>query len=82
MGSQAGIEAGFIFTAKGGERLMEKMLRYMRTKLQDVKGEVSVEWVLVAVIMAIIIVLAFSPTVQSMLENGIGKIQTQITNAS
>ena len=61
---------------------MKKMLRYMRTKLQDVKGEVSVEWVLVAVIMAIIIVLAFSPTVQNMLENGIGKIQTQITNAS
>jgi Flp pilus assembly pilin Flp len=58
------------------------MLRYMRMKLQDVKGEVSVEWVLVAVIMAIIIVLAFSPTVQNMLENGIGKIQAQITSAT
>jgi Flp pilus assembly pilin Flp len=54
----------------------------MRMKLQDVKGEVSVEWVLVAVIMAIIIVLAFSPTVQSMLENGIGKIDTQISGAT
>ncbi len=61
---------------------MKKMFRYLRMKLQETKGEVSVEWVLVAVIMAIIIVIAFSPTVQSMLETGISRIQSQITSAS
>ncbi len=61
---------------------MKNMLRYMRMKLQDVKGEVSVEWVLIAVIMAIIIVLAFSPTVQTMLTDAIGRIQTQVQTAS
>ena len=61
---------------------MKEMLRYMRMKLQDVKGEVSVEWVLVAVIMAIIIVLAFSPTVQTMLTQAVGRISNEVTNAT
>jgi Flp pilus assembly pilin Flp len=51
-------------------------------KLQDVKGEVSVEWVLVAVIMAIIIVLAFSPTVQTMLQSAVQRISDQVTTAT
>jgi len=61
---------------------MKEILRYMRMKLQDEKGEVSVEWVLVAVIMAIIIVLAFSPTVQAMLTQAIGRISTEVSTAS
>jgi len=54
----------------------------MRMKLQDVKGEVSVEWVLVAVIMAIIIVGVFNPSVQTMLQTAIQAISTQISGAS
>jgi Flp pilus assembly pilin Flp len=61
---------------------MKEILRYMRMKLQDVKGEVSVEWVLVAVIMAIIIVLAFSPTVQTMLTDAINRISAQVSSAT
>ncbi len=61
---------------------MKEMFRYLKMKLQETKGEVSVEWVLVAVIMAIIIVVVFNPTVSQMLTTGIEKIQTQITGAS
>lgn len=61
---------------------MKEMLRYMWTKLKAEEGEVSVEWVLVAVIMAIIIVLAFSPTVQTMLTQAIGRISTQVSSAT
>lgn len=61
---------------------MKEMLRYMWTKLKAEEGEVSVEWVLVAVIMAIIIVLAFSPTVQTMLTQAIGRISAQVTSAT
>ena len=61
---------------------MKNILRYMRMKLQDVKGEVSVEWVLVAVIMAIIIVGVFNPSVQSMLQTAIQAISTQVSGAS
>ena len=61
---------------------MKEILRYMWTKLKAEKGEVSVEWVLVAVIMAIIIVGAFSPTVQAMLQSAINRISTEVSGAS
>jgi Flp pilus assembly pilin Flp len=61
---------------------MKEMLRYMWMKLKAEEGEVSVEWVLVAVIMAIIIVLAFSPTVQTMLTQAINRISAQVTAAT
>ena len=60
---------------------MKEILRYMWTKLKAEKGEVSVEWVLVAVIMAIIIVGAFSPTVQAMLQSAINRISTEVSGA-
>ena len=61
---------------------MKEILKYMWTKLKAEKGEVSVEWVLVAVIMAIIIVGAFSPTVQAMLQTAINRISTEVSGAS
>jgi Flp pilus assembly pilin Flp len=61
---------------------MKEMFRYLRMKLQENKGEVSVEWVLVAVIMAIIIVGVFNPAVSNMLTNAITAISTQISGAS
>jgi Flp pilus assembly pilin Flp len=61
---------------------MKGILRYMWTKLKAEKGEVSVEWVLVAVIMAIIIVGAFSPTVQAMLQAAINRISTEVSGAT
>ena len=60
---------------------MKEMLRYMWMKLRAEKGEVSVEWVLVAVIMAIIIITVFNPTVSNMLSNGITAIGDKITAA-
>ncbi len=61
---------------------MKEMFRYLRKKLQETKGEVSVEWVLVAVIMAIIIIAVFNPAVSNMLTNGIDQIQSQISGAT
>ncbi len=61
---------------------MREMFRYLKMKLQENKGEVSVEWVLVAVIMAIIIIAVFNPAVSNMLTNGIQQIQSQISGAS
>ncbi len=61
---------------------MKEMFRYLRKKLQETKGEVSVEWVLVAVIMAIIIIAVFNPAVSNMLTNGIDQIQSQINGAT
>ncbi len=61
---------------------MREMFRYLKMKLRENKGEVSVEWVLVAVIMAIIIIAVFNPAVSNMLTNGIQQIQSQISGAS
>jgi Flp pilus assembly pilin Flp len=60
---------------------MKEILRYMLTKLRAEKGEVSVEWVLVAVVMAIVIVVAFLPSVQTMLQAAINTISDKVTNA-
>lgn len=61
---------------------MKEMLRYIRMKLQEEKGEVSVEWVLVAVIMAIIIIGVFNPTVATMLTDAIKVISDKIASAA
>jgi Flp pilus assembly pilin Flp len=50
-------------------------------KLKDQKGEVSVEWVLVAVIMGIVIVATFMPNVETALTTGINRISTTMTSA-
>ncbi len=60
---------------------MKEMLRYLWMKLQEEKGEVSVEWVLVAVIMAGIILTVFSPGVTGALNAGIGYITGVINGA-
>jgi Flp pilus assembly pilin Flp len=61
---------------------MKEMLRYMWMKLRESKGEVSVEWVMVAVIMAIIILGAFLPGVGGALNTAIQSISTAIGTAS
>ncbi len=60
---------------------MKKMLKDMRTKLQQEKGEVSVEWALVAIVMAIAIIAAFLPSVQAMLTSAISTISDKIAGA-
>ncbi len=61
---------------------MKEMLRYMRMKMQQEKGEVSVEWALVAVVMAGIILAAFLPGVQGALQQAIDAIKAALTTAS
>jgi Flp pilus assembly pilin Flp len=61
---------------------MKEMLRYMRMKLQEEKGEVSVEWALVAVIMALIIITVFNPAISTMLTAAIGRVSTAVAGAT
>ena len=61
---------------------MKEMLRYMRMKLQEETGEVSVEWALVAVIMALIIATVFNPGVSAALTAAIARISDTISTAS
>jgi Flp pilus assembly pilin Flp len=60
---------------------MKKMLKFLRLKLREEKGEVSVEWALVAVVMAIIIIGAFLPGVRDALGVAIDRISALITSA-
>ncbi len=60
---------------------MKNLLKYMRMKLQDEKGEVSVEWALVAVVMAGVILVVFMPGVQEALTQAIDSIKAKITSA-
>jgi Flp pilus assembly pilin Flp len=59
---------------------MKEMLTYLRLKMQQEKGEVSIEWALVAVVMAIIIIGAFMPGVQTGLQTAITKINGMLNN--
>ncbi len=61
---------------------MKEMLRYVLMKLKQEKGEVSVEWALVAVIMAIIIAGVFMPGVQGGIQTAIDKIKSTLTTAA
>ncbi len=58
---------------------MKEKLKYLQMKRKDEKGEVSVEWALVAVIMAFIILGTFSPGVTSALGAAIASITTALT---
>ncbi len=57
---------------------MKEMLRYLQLKLQQEKGEVSVEWALVALIMALIIAVVFLPGVRGGLDSAIQTITGQL----
>jgi Flp pilus assembly pilin Flp len=59
---------------------MKEMLMYLRMKLQEEKGEVSVEWALIASIMAIVIAAVFYPGVQTALNAAITTITNKINN--
>ena len=61
---------------------MKEMLKYVQMKLKAEKGEVSVEWALVAVIMAAIIVTVFSPGVSGALQGAIDAISIKLSTAS
>ncbi len=61
---------------------MKEMFRYLQMKLKQEKGEVSVEWALVAVIMAVIIVGAFLPGVRGGIQGAIQTIQDSLTTAA
>jgi Flp pilus assembly pilin Flp len=61
---------------------MKEMFKSLRRKLQDNKGEVSVEWALVAVVMAGIIIAAFLPGVQGALTAAIASISSALTTAA
>jgi Flp pilus assembly pilin Flp len=61
---------------------MKEILRYLWLKLRAEKGEVSVEWVMVAVIMAIIILGAFLPGVGGAINAAVTAISGAITTAT
>ncbi len=59
---------------------MKEMLKYLQVKLEAEKGEVSVEWALVAVIMAFIIVGTLNPGITSALSAAITTISGYLTS--
>ncbi len=61
---------------------MKEMLRYLRMKLQQERGEVSVEWALVAVIMAGVILTVFLPGVGEALGQAIDAIKAALTSGA
>jgi Flp pilus assembly pilin Flp len=60
---------------------MKKMLKEMHKKLKQEKGEVSVEWALVAVAMGSIIILVFNPGITAALSTAIATISGYLTTA-
>ncbi len=63
------------------EKMKDMFLR-LYVKVKDQKGEVSVEWALVAVAMALIIIAVFLPGVKGGLDTAITNIKTKLaTNA-
>ncbi len=61
---------------------MLEMLRYLKLKLQQEKGEVSVEWALVAVIMTLIIATVFLPGVRGGLDTAMTTIVQKLQSSS
>ncbi len=55
-----------------------EIFQYIKMKLQSEKGEVSVEWALVAVVMAIIITVVFYPGIQTGLQTAIQNINKDL----
>ena len=60
---------------------MKEMLKYVEMKLKEEKGEVSVEWSLVAIFMAVAIATVFSPGIQAALTAALGTISGYLTTA-
>lgn len=60
---------------------MKELVKYLYMKLNQEKGEVSVEWALVAVIMGLIITTVFSPGVSAALTAAIATISGYLTSA-
>jgi len=60
---------------------MKKIMKYMSLKLKEEKGEVSVEWALVAVIMGFIIYSVLNPGVSAALTTAIATISGYLTAA-
>ncbi len=58
------------------EKIKDMMLKLF-VRVKDQKGEVSVEWALVAVVMCLVILGAFLPGVR----NGLNTAMTNITNS-
>jgi len=61
--------------------MMMEILKHLKMKLKEEKGEVSVEWALVAVFMTIARSAVFLPGVQAALTTAIGYISSQLTGA-
>ncbi len=61
---------------------MKEIFKSLRRKLQDNKGEVSVEWALVATIMALAIIGVFMPGVRGALTSAIAAITGALTSAA
>ncbi len=59
---------------------MMNLLRSLVWKLKGNKGEVSVEWALVAVVMCIAILATFLPNVQTAITAGIDRITAALTS--
>ena len=60
---------------------MLEILKHLKMKLKEEKGEVSVEWALVAVFMTIAISAVFLPGVQTALTGAITYISSALSGA-
>lgn len=60
---------------------MMEILKHLTMKLKEEKGEVSVEWALVAVFMTVAIAAVFLPGVQAALGQAITTISNALTGA-
>ncbi len=62
--------------------MLKEMWKYLQIKLKQEKGEVSVEWALVAVIMALIIVAVFMPGVRGGIQTAVTQVQSSLETAA
>ncbi len=60
---------------------MMEILKHMFGKVKQEKGEVSVEWALVAIFMGLAISVVFSPGIQAALTAALGTITGYLTTA-
>ena len=60
---------------------MKKMMKDVFRKLKQEKGEVSVEWALVAIFMGLAISTVFSPGIQAALTTALGTISGYLSAA-
>jgi Flp pilus assembly pilin Flp len=60
---------------------MKEIVKNMLMKLKQEKGEVSVDWALVAVIMGLVITTVFSPGIKAALNAALTTIEGYLTAA-